>query len=101
MKRMGMLVVPVISALILQGCLFLPAETAEMLGELGATDAQQANDPFFFDSSEHSTSGDFAEVGNFQPDLNPPPLASRNCAMEPGINGIGPACWFFPVMRIY
>ncbi|WP_237067191.1 hypothetical protein [Microbulbifer guangxiensis] len=89
MKRIGMFAVPVFAALALQGCIFLPAE------------APEGYDPFFFDPDEHATSADFVEVGNFQPNSQLPPAASRHCDVDADMGGMGSACWFFPVMRVY
>lgn len=89
MKRIGTFALPVITVLVLQGCIFLPV------------DDKDGFDPFFFDPDETSHSADFVEVGNYQPDSRTPPSASRHCSVEGGMHGLGSACWFFPVMRVY
>lgn len=89
MKRIGTFALSLAATLAMQGCIFLPVEN-------GGRD-----DPFFFDPDDASHSADFVEVGNYQPNSQLPPSASRHCSVDTQMGKVGSACWFFPVMRVY
>jgi len=89
MKRIGIFALPLAAALALQGCIFLPVEGSDR------------EDPFFFNPDDASHSADFVEVGNYHPNSQLPPSASRHCSVDTETSKVGSACWFFPVMRVY
>lgn len=89
MKRIGIFALPIVAVLAMQGCIFLPVEDSV------------GNDPFSFNPDEVNGSGDFVEVGNYQPNSYLPPATSRHCSVDSELKRVGSACWFFPVMRVY
>lgn len=89
MKRIGIFALPIVAALAVQGCIFLPVENGDR------------DDPFFFNPDEVGSSADFVEVGHYQPNSYSPPASSRHCTVESEMRKVGSACWFFPVMRVY
>ncbi|WP_444921094.1 hypothetical protein ACJJID_00980 [Microbulbifer sp. CnH-101-G] len=80
---------PLVAALALQGCLFLPAEEVE--GE----------DPFFFEVQASGQESGFVEAGTIVSSTAQALPAHDECE-EHCINSMYDSnTWFFPVLRVY
>lgn len=80
---------PLLTVLVIQGCLFVPAEDVE--GE----------DPFYFETGTDGQGASFAEMGSYDSKYLQPSPASFQCGVECADSMYNSATWFFPIMRVY
>ncbi|WP_020411980.1 hypothetical protein [Microbulbifer variabilis] len=89
MRPSGKFAFPVVSALVMQGCLFLPAEEVE--GE----------DPFFFETGTARQGESFVDAGAHHSRLRPPITAGFQCEESCEDRVYDSSSWFFPILRVY
>ncbi|WP_444883824.1 hypothetical protein [Microbulbifer sp. PSTR4-B] len=80
---------PLVAALAVQGCLFLPAEEVE--GE----------DPFFFEAQASGQEGGFVEADSIVSSPAQALPVNNECEGHCTHQVYDSTAWFFPVLRVY